>query len=224
MIFVWGWVFFFIFFIIALLWAVKRQQRIEWNKFEEHNPTFELNFTKVALVETVRAIKFNAVTKTEEMVLSKFSQFFTFPNDKLLTLEFELSKQNPNRDFFEIKNVILHSDGKDSTAQRILLIEKVPDYVAPPNGCRYFDHAYYRPFCLKESYPSQFLIDAAFNKSIHSLRTSDHVTIQIELYNIDTSSQEKQECKTIEFRQSLSQLISKDVIEFKIDLMNICRE
>lgn len=214
----------FLLFIVALVWAAKRDKEKNGYNIFTPMPTFEKNFIDIAQVQDVGDVVFNSVTQTEELSLSQFRGFFNYPNDPLATLEFELSKQHSGYDFFEISNVTLHTQDKEILAQRILLMEKVPDHVAPPNGCRYFDHEYYRPFCLKDGYPTTFLFDASFDQSLHSLKTSDHVTIEVEVYNKKRSDSEKYDVKNIKFKQNLAALASKNIIQFKHDLQNICRD
>lgn len=125
------------------------------------------------------------------VALSGIQRVFTYADSSDYWIEFILENKSSAGLTFSIEEVSWSRENQNVKTNLSLLMERVPEYLAPPAGCRYFDTAVYRNYLLGPSGPGSFTFYSRFNvpQSFGDVvKGSDKLMLVLELSKLNTAS------------------------------------
>lgn len=126
---------------------------------------------------------------------NRLTRIFKYENAPSFWVEFVLQNDTEEELIFFLQEVNVSISGNVERCDLTLLVEKVPEYLAPPYGNQYFDTNAYNNFVLGCKGPRHFQFQGRFipRKEQVSFKSSDYVQIKVA---INKSGQES--CTFIE--------------------------
>lgn len=116
--------------------------------------------------------------------LAALQRVFKFSDSDDYWIEFVLENTATSSHNFSMKEVSWCREGYCIKADLTLLMERVPEYMSPPDGRRYFDTAVYRNFILGPKGPKSFTFYCRFKlpeSFVGSIKGSDILSLTLEM-------------------------------------------
>ncbi|HEV7347924.1 hypothetical protein [Telluribacter sp.] len=165
-----------------------------------------------------------SITKGEYVSLNRLSRIYKYAHEKEYWVEFYLENSTLEDFNFAIKKVELFSNNFKIESNLILLLEKVPEYMAPPYGNRYFDTNSYNNFALGKTGNKTFIFKSRFslNDDLITFKESDYIVVKLEINSLNKELEKYVVSESVELIESFKNMRFKNIqsIDEKIEWIN----
>lgn len=213
----------FILFIVAFIYAMKKETKNnqETEDLYAKIRSFSNGISDIGKVEKADNDIVVSITKGKYVILNMLSRIYKYAHEKDYWIEFYLENSTLEDFNFILKKVELFSDDFRVESNLTLLLEKVPEYLAPPYGNRYFDTSSYNNFMLGKAGQKSFIFKSRFslNDGLTSFKESDYVTIELEINSTNKELEKSIVSKNVTLIESLKNMKFKNIqsIDEKIE-------
>lgn len=213
----------FILFIIAFIYAIKKEAK----RYDESKDlstkirSLSNGISEIGKVEETDIDIVASISEGKYVRLNNLFRLYKYAHEKEYWVEFFLENSTLEDFNFILKKVELFSNNIRIKSNLTLLLEKVPEYQAPPYGNRYFNTSSYNNFMLGKTSPKFFIFNSRFNlnDSLPSFKESDYITIELEINSIDKDLENSIVSKKVKLIESFKNMKFKNIqsIEEKIE-------
>lgn len=121
--------------------------------------------------------------------LDHVSRIYKYFNEQVYWIEFHLNNIASEDSTFNVDSVSVSLNNVEVKCDLILLFEKVPEYMAPPYGNRYYDTRYYTNYMLGPQAQRSFIFKAQFkpNDATPVFKESDSISINLSFKKLSTN-------------------------------------
>ena len=119
--------------------------------------------------------------------LGRVSRIYKYLNEDDYWIEFRLDNVTPENNVFNVDSVSVTVNDTELKCDLVVLFEKVPEYLSPPYGNRYFDTRYYTNYMLGPQAQRSFIFEARFkpNNDDPVFKESDSISINLSFNKLD---------------------------------------
>ena len=200
----------FLAFIILFIVARKRDKpgRDETKALYARLDELKSGIIDIGKIQTDNILARQSQTSGDYVSFNRLTRIFKYENARSFWVEFVLQNDTEEELTFFLQEVNVSISGNVERCDLTLLIEKVPEYVAPPYGNQYFDTNAYNNFILGSKGPRHFEFQSRFilRKEQVSFKSSDYIQIEVAINksNLNPDNSEGQESCT--FIESFSKM------------------
>lgn len=181
----------FIIFVVSFIYYFKKERSEQKTLFDsitkKRDGIFDIGYIKPGDEIGISSQHSNSLIS-----LKYLSRIYKYLDEQEYWIEFYLENTALEDHTFNIDNVTVTLNNIDIQCDLIVLYEKVPEYMAPPYGNRYYDTRYYMNYMLGPQAQKSFIFQARFkpNDAIPVFKESDQVKIDLSFKKFDLSTNE----------------------------------
>lgn len=215
----------FLLFIIAFIYAIKKETISKQETEDLYTKLRSLSngISDIGKIEQVDNDIVASVIQGSYVRLNSLSRIYKYTYEKEYWIEFYLENTTLEDFNFELKKVELFSDNLKVESALTLLLEKVPEYMAPPHGNRYFNTNSYN-FLLGKTGPKSFIFKSRFslNDNLTTFKESDYIAVELEINSLNKELEKSIILKKVKLIESFRNMRFKKIqsIDEKIEWIN----
>lgn len=213
---------FFSSFLIAIIYLFNKEKK-ESVKIDNLFQKLKSGINEIGYIQQDNTGNFTkSETKNEFLNLFELRRIFKYSDGEEFWIEFVIKDLSNKEMIFNINSVEMQINNIKSLSNTTLLFEKVPEYLEPPYGNRYYDILSYNDFQIGKNGQKYFKFLSSFRVDNPFFRESDFIKIEIEVKQFDEDSNPKMDFKNFQFIESFKSMTFKNIqsINEKINWRN----
>lgn len=201
----------FLLFIVAIAYYINRAK--SQTKIDSVYQKIDAINNSIKDIGIVRNAITNKVSNTESKYirLHNLSRVFKYDDSDKYWIEFYIENVSSDDLNFNLLNIALDLHGEKVMCDLILLHEKVPEYLAPPYGNRYYNTEFFRNYILETKGQKLFCFSGRFALPIGHYEFSESDSIEINIGINKLYGDQFIEFEKVKFIESFSKLKFKRI-------------
>jgi hypothetical protein len=205
----------FLLFFVAFVYAFNKQKN-ENNDMDN----LRIKMKKInALITEIGVIEYSNVkvesqTEDEDINLEELTRLFKYSNSEEYWIEFIIKNISTEELTFSLSEISIIKNNHKIKCNLNLLFEKVPEYLDPPYGHRYFDTLSYNNYLLGTRGLTYFTFFSRFNiESVDttSFKEGDYISISIDINKFNENLNIYEVIKKVEFIENFKNMKFKNI-------------
>ncbi len=198
---------FFILFPIAIAYYWIKDSK-EFNRNMETISSIGNRFKLIGKITPSSEEKKIASNDEGFITFNRIHRLFKYnSHHNYLWIEYSIRNTTEEELYFDIGKVFINVDDSKIECDVSLLLEFVPEYLAPPRGIRYFDTKSFNTFILGPRGQKEFRFESRFPLENNNFKKSDAIEIEAELKKIDLITNQLVSVKKLLFVESFKDIL-----------------
>ncbi|TDP57809.1 hypothetical protein [Flavobacterium dankookense] len=205
----------FLLFFVAFVYAFNKQKN---ENADMDNLSFKLKkinelITEIGVIEHSN-IKVERQIEDEHINLEELTRLFKYSNSEEYWIEFIIKNISTEKLTFSLNEILIVKNDQKTKCNLNLLFEKVPEYVDPPYGHRYFDTLSYNNYTLGSSGFKYFTFFSRFkieSTDLTNFKEKDFISIKIDINKFNENLNIYEVIKKVEFIENFKNMKFKNI-------------
>lgn len=202
----------FTFFLIAIIYFWVKED-VQNKQLTDVISSINSRYRYIGKVLPETQIRNIAPRQNGALQLVDIKRLFKYENETDFTwIEYSFRNNTTENITFFIKTVSVKIDGTEIGCDLSLLLEFVPEYLAPPHGIKYFDIQSYNNYQLGTQGQQTFRFESRFPmQKRNNFNARDFIKIEVELYKLDDTIKKYVPFDTLIFTENFEKMVQKTI-------------